>query len=81
MITIETLTEFLGWSLVINVAILTLSTLGVIAMRRTIVGIHSKLFSLEESDTVKAHFQYLAQYKIAIIVLNFSPYLALKIMA
>ncbi len=81
MITIETLTEFFGWALVINFALLTLTTLGVIAMRRTIVGIHSKLFSLEENDTVKAHFQYLAQYKIAVIVLNFSPYVALKMMA
>ncbi len=80
MNTIETLTEFFGWALVINAALLAISTLGVIAMRRTIVGIHSKLFSLDEIETVKAHFQYLAQYKIAIIIFNLSPYIALKLM-
>ena len=48
--TIETLTELLGWASVINVAILLLSTLGVIAMRGAITRIHSKLFGLDEKD-------------------------------
>jgi hypothetical protein len=81
MITIEALTELLGWATVINIVVLLLSTLGVIAMRETIAGIHSKLFGLDEKDLGRAYFQYLAQYKIAIIVLNIAPYIALKIMA
>ncbi len=81
MMTIEALTELLGWSSIINIAVLLLSTIGVIAMRGTITGIHSKLFKLDEKDLGRAYFQYLAQYKIAIIVLNISPYIALKIMA
>ena len=78
--TIEALTELLGWTSVINIAILLLSTLGVIAMRCTITGIHTKLFGLDEKDLGRAYFQYLAQYKIAIIVLNIAPYIALKVM-
>lgn len=78
--TIEALTELLGWASVINITILLLSTLGLIVMRGTITGIHSKLFGLDEKDLGRAYFQYLAQYKIAIIVLNIAPYLALKIM-
>tara|TARA_R110001583_G_scaffold171120_3_gene324623 strand:- start:2292 stop:2534 length:243 start_codon:yes stop_codon:yes gene_type:complete len=78
--TLEVLTEFLGWASVINIAILLLSTIGLIAMRNAITGIHSKLFGLDEKDLGRAYFQYLAQYKIAIIVLNITPYIALKIM-
>ena len=79
--TIEALTELLGWASVINIAILFFSTLGVISMRGAITGFHSKLFGLDEKDLGRAYFQYLAQYKIAIIVLNIAPYIALKIMA
>jgi hypothetical protein len=77
----ETLTEFFGWASVINVAILLLSTLSVIAFRGAITGLHARLFGLDETDLGRAYFQYLAQYKIAIIVLNIAPYFALKLMA
>ncbi|KUJ73025.1 hypothetical protein AVO41_00295 [Thiomicrospira sp. WB1] len=79
--TMETLTEFFGWASVINVAILLLSTLSVIAFRGAITGLHARLFGLDETDLGRAYFQYLAQYKIAIIVLNIAPYFALKLMA
>ena len=78
--TTETLTQFLGWTSVINIIILSLSTVSVLAMRGTITGIHSKLFHLDEKDLGRAYFQYLAQYKIAIIVFNIAPYIALKLM-
>lgn len=81
MMTIEALTAFVGWASVINTTILLLSTIGLIAMRGAITGIHSKLFGLDEKDLGRAYFQYLGQYKIAIIVLNITPYIALKIIA
>jgi len=80
MMTIETITELLGWVSIINIAILLLSTLALITMRGVITRIHSSLFGLDEKDLGRAYFQYLAQYKIAIIVFNIAPYLALKIM-
>ena len=79
--TIETLTELLGWASVLNIVVLMLSTIILVAMRGTIAKLHSQLFGLDEKDLGRAYFQYLAQYKIAIIVLNVAPYLALKIMA
>ncbi len=79
--TTESLTVFLGWASVVNIAVLMLSTLMLIAMRGAISKIHSRLFGLDEKDLGRAYFQYLAQYKIAIIVLNIAPYIALKIMA
>ena len=78
--TIETFTELLGRTSVINLAILSLSTLTVIAMRGTIATIHSTLFGLDAKDLGRAYFQYLAQYKIAIFVFNIAPYIALKVM-
>jgi hypothetical protein len=79
--TMETLTELLGWASVLNIVVLMLSTIILVAMRGTIAKLHSQLFGLDEKDLGRAYFQYLAQYKIAIIVLNVAPYLALKIMA
>ena len=78
--TIETLTELLGWSSIINIAILLFSTVLLIAMRGAISKVHSTLFGLDEKDLGRAYFQYLAQYKIAIIVLNITPYIALRCM-
>ena len=78
--TMQTLTELLGWTSVINILILLFTTLILIVMRRTITGMHSKLFGLDEQDLGRAYFQYLAQYKIAIIVFNIAPYIALKVM-
>ena len=75
------ITEILGWSLVVNVAILMLSTIGLVSMRNVITTIHAKLFGLDEKDLGRAYFQYLAQFKIAVIVLNLGPYIALKIVA
>jgi len=76
----ESLTELLGWASALNILVLMLSTITLIAMRGTITKLHTKLFGLDEKDLGRAYFQYLAQYKIAIIVLNIAPYLALKIM-
>ncbi|MFQ5682979.1 MAG: DUF6868 family protein [Candidatus Binatia bacterium] len=81
MMTTASLTELLGWASVINIALLLFTTIIVIAMRGTISRIHSSLFGLDEKDLGRAYFQYIAQYKIAIIVLNIAPYIALKIMA
>ncbi len=80
MITIEILTKFFGWCAVINIGLLMLSSISVILLRDSISRIHAKMFNLQENDLSRAYFQYLAQYKIAIIVLNIVPYFALKIL-
>lgn len=78
--TILQITTFLGWASAINITILVLTTISLLAMRGWVTSLHSKLFGLDEKDLGRAYFQYLAQYKIAIIVLNITPYIALKIM-
>jgi len=77
---LETLRELFGWCTIINVAILLLSTLLIIALRSKVSSLHGSLFALDEKDLSRAYFQYLAQFKIAVIMLNIVPYVALRIM-
>ena len=79
MFTIETLIEFLGWSTLINFTFLLIMTLAIMFLREPIIKIHSELFNLNQEDLGRAYFNYVALYKILIIVFNLVPYVALKI--
>ena len=74
------LTQFLGWTLAINIVVLLVATFILIVIRGTVVQIHKKLLGLTEDDLLRAYTQYLAQYKIAVFVFNLAPYLALRLM-
>lgn len=69
-----------GWMSVINLAILFLSTISVILTRGFMARLHSRLFGLDDKELGRIYFQYLSYYKLAIIILNITPYLALKLM-
>ena len=77
----NTLTLFLGWCSVINIGILVVSTIALVVARGPVSGIHSKLFGVSQSDLAPLYMQYLGNYKIAIILLNIVPYIALRIIA
>ena len=79
--TIDSLTSFLGWCSVINIAILVFSTLMMIVMRDFSVKIHSRLFHVDAEALPSLYLQYLVNYKIAVIILNIVPYIVLRIMA
>jgi hypothetical protein len=81
MNTLEAVTTFFGWTTVINFVLLFVSSIMVITIRGTISRIHGRMFGLETADLSRAYFQYIAQYKIAIIVLSLTPYIALRIMS
>jgi hypothetical protein len=81
MNSMETLRAFLGWCTAINMGLLILASIFLVLMRGSISTIHTKMFGLSEADVSREYFQYLAQYKIAIIVLNLVPYIALRILA
>ena len=80
MNSLEAVTTFFGWTTVINIVLLFASTIMVIAMRGSISALHGRMFGLESVDLSRAYFQYIAQYKIAIIVFSLTPYVALKLM-
>ena len=79
--TTESLTIFLGWTTVINILVLIFSALVLLTDREKISKLHARLFGVEQANISQLYFQYLAQYKIAIIVFNIAPYLALRILA
>jgi len=81
MNSLETLTAFFGWCAIINIALLTLASIMLAVMRGPVSQLHARMFGLSEEDLSRAYFQYLAQYKIAILVLALIPYIALKMVA
>lgn len=81
MITIDALTTFLGWCSVINIVLLMITSVLLIALKDPIANIHSKMFALDKKLVLQAYFHYLANYKIATLILNVIPYFALKIMS
>lgn len=80
MNSVQTLTTFFGWCSLITVGILFLSSVALLLMRGFLTGLHSKMFGLSQEYLARAYFQYLAQFKIAVIVFNLAPYIALRLM-
>ena len=76
---IEQLISFLAWCTLLNFAFLIFASIALMAMRNSIAAIHSRMFGIDKSDLQTIYFKYLAYYKIAIIVFNLVPYLALRI--
>lgn len=78
---IEVLREFLGWCLAINVGLMIFTFVVIIALGDTAAIFHGKMFKLEPDTVRREFYHYMANYKIAIIVFNLVPYLALLAMA
>ena len=72
---------FFGWCTVVNIAVLVFSTVFLAFGRGLAVGIHAKLFDIDEERLSEAYFRYLANFKIAVLVFNLVPWVALKIMS
>lgn len=79
MITLAALTKILGWSTLINFLILIFSTLSLVLAKNKMLGIQEKISGLKKSEIELVYYQFLAFYKVLIIVFNLVPYLALRI--
>jgi hypothetical protein len=79
--TMEALRTFLGWCTVINVTALILASFFLGPMRGLVMAVHGRFMPLSREDLLRAYFDYLSHYKIAVIVFNLVPYLALVLMA
>lgn len=80
MNSIEPIREFLGWCTVINAGFFVAASILVMAFRPKLVSIHRKMFGVAEEELERQYFQFLAQYEIAVVVLNLVPYIALRVM-
>jgi hypothetical protein len=78
---IAVVTEFLGWCSIINGCILAFATLMLSFAGGWPKKIHSQLSKVSMQQLDSQYFSFLANYKLAILVLNIVPYIALKIMA
>lgn len=74
------LCEFFKWCLIINAGILVFWYIFYLAARDTIYRIHSRWFKLTEEKFASIHYRLMAQYKIAVIVLNLVPLIALLLL-
>jgi len=79
--TIELLTRVLGWILALHIGLLALTSIGLLAGREKIQGIHSRLLGVPESELPKLYMQYLMIYKLLILVTALVPWLALQLAA
>jgi hypothetical protein len=79
METLEIIRKLLAWSTAINLGLLVLATIVLAAGREPIARIHAQLFGLSEEEISRQYFQYLANYKTAVLVFNLVPYAALHI--
>ena len=81
MNSIDALAEFFGWCTVINIGIYLLTVVSLTLFRGMALRINVRIFLISEEDVSRMSFQYVGAYKLAITVLCFVPYVALKIMS
>ncbi|NCO03345.1 MAG: hypothetical protein GW903_04060 [Alphaproteobacteria bacterium] len=74
-----TLTHFLGWCTLINIVIFLISTVMITLFKGLAMGLHKRLFNVDESFLTQSYFNYLARYKLLIIVFNLVPYSVLRL--
>jgi hypothetical protein len=77
--TIELLTNILGWCSLINLALIAVSALVLAICRQPIIHIRSRLTGVKELELPKLYFKYLASYKILTLKFNVVPYFALRL--
>ena len=83
MISIDTLTTFLGWCTAINIGVLLafLLAMSVISKDGFFITLTVKIFSNTREDAMATMFRVFQQYRLLFAMFNLVPYIALKIMA
>lgn len=77
--TLEMLQSVLGWSAIINMAILLWWFLIIMYARDWIYQLHSKFYDITKEHFNLLHYAGIMLYKIAIWLLFIVPYIALRI--
>jgi hypothetical protein len=78
LMNLDALTTFLGWMTVINIGLLTVSTLIFMLFQNQIISMHHSLIDIEPNTLKQTYLSLLGFYKILIITFNLVPYLVLK---
>ena len=80
MISLSEVLEFFGWTALLNLGVLIISTIGIVSLKGFVARIHSRLIGVPEKDLIAMYFNYLAIYKALTLVFFVVPYIALRIM-
>ena len=75
----EDLTRFLGWTTLAHFALLAVIALAMLILRKWMISVHGRMFDMDEATLNQQYFQYLAFYKILVIVFFLVPYLVLRL--
>ena len=78
---INMLTEFLGWCSVLNIALLFWWVFFITIAHDWVYRVHTRWFYLTMERFDAIHYAGIAFYKLSIIIFNVAPYLALKIIS
>lgn len=76
-----TLTSVFGWMTLLNLGYLIVASICLTLCRTWVSGVHARLTGVPEGQLAGHYFTFLANFKVAVIILNLMPYLALRIVA
>ncbi|NNE88197.1 MAG: hypothetical protein HKN27_08985 [Silicimonas sp.] len=77
--TMAEVTAVFGWMLVINVAVYTLAAVMIIFARDWTAKLEARITGVPAKEWPRLFIAYLSRYKIAIMVFNLAPWLALRV--
>ena len=77
--TLEQFTVFMGWNAAIQVGMLAIAALFLMAFSDWATRIHGAMFGLDAATLKVSYFNYVAGYKIIILVFCVVPYLVLRL--
>lgn len=78
MMNIQTIQAFLGWNLLIHVGLLLLTVLFLTLGRSWVVALHKRFFALSEAQLLNTYFNFIAIYKILLLILIATPYVVIR---
>ena len=78
---LSTITTFFGWCTIINIGLLTYSSIMIIILNAPVKKLHAKMTHISPEKLNEMYFNFLGNYKLGIFIFNLVPYCALKIMA
>ena len=81
MNSIETLATFFGWCAVINIGVILVGVAFFGVFHEGVGKVTAKLFGVTATEAKATFFRVFQQYRLALVVLNIVPYIALRIMA
>ena len=77
---IEALTQFFMWCTIINAAMFTFATIWIVAASNVVYRIQTALFPMPRETFTVVIYSFLGMFKLGIIFLNFTPWMALLIL-